>query len=339
MLGCLQIGIEDPAKSRDLLAYVEIDRCATDAIQTVTGCKLGNRTLKYFDYGKVAATFVNVATAQAVRVVAREDSRDAVSEYAPAGLNKKEAQCRAYAEMPEHKLFDVMPVHVDVPPHDLPGRPVTRVICDACGEGINDAREVQLPGRTVCRSCADGGYYRPVHSSREPSTSATATPVVTIVGNSNSGKTTVAVFLIEALTEKGYTVAAIKHCPHGHDVDRRGSDTHRMYSAGATTVIAGSPGRTTRVDRASLDPSLDLSGYPLPVEADIVIAEGFKTSLLPKVLVEGDDGKAPSIENVIAVVGSDRRTSAPDYYHRDELSELATLVENRFLVPPEGGAS
>ena len=162
-------------------------------------------------------------------------------------------------------------------------------------------------------------------------------PVVTIVGNSDAGKTTVAVFLIEALTEKGYTVAAMKHCPHGHDVDRRGSDTHRMYTAGAATVIASSPGHTTRVDRTSLDPSLEDMALPFPVEADIVIAEGFKTTRAPKVLVEGKGGRVPEVENVIAVVGSERRPSAPHYYRLDELAELATLVEERFLSHSGGG--
>ena len=167
LLGCDRVGIEEPTESRDLLVYVEIDRCATDAIQAVTGCRLGRRTLKYFDYGKVAASFVNLATSQSVRVVAREDSRDAVSEYVPAGLEKREAQCEAYQKMPDHRLFDLMPVRVDPAPGDLPGPPISRVNCDACGEGVNDAREVELSGRTLCRSCAGGGYYRLVGSPQE----------------------------------------------------------------------------------------------------------------------------------------------------------------------------
>lgn len=163
----------------------------------------------------------------------------------------------------------------------------------------------------------------------------TTPPVVTIVGSSDAGKTTVAVFLIEALTERGYAVAAIKHCPHGHDVDRRASDTHRMYTAGATAVIASSPDRTTRVDRTTENSLLEVPGLPSPIEADIVIAEGFKRSKLPKVLVEGEGGGVPAVENAIALVGNDRNISAPRYYHLDELTELAALVEERFLLPSE----
>jgi len=123
MLGCREVGIDEPAASRDLLAYVEIDRCAADAIQSDTGCKLGKRTLKYYDYGKVAGTFVNTRTGKAFRVVATEDSRAAARQYAPTGLDKKAAQLSAYKVMPDDVLFDTMAVRVDVPAADLPGHP------------------------------------------------------------------------------------------------------------------------------------------------------------------------------------------------------------------------
>ena len=160
MLGCREVGIEEPTASKDLLVYVEIDRCASEAIQSVTGCKLGKRTLKYFDYGKMAATFLNLNGGEAVRIAATDDSREAVSEYAPSGLDKKRGQLHAYKAMPDERLFNVMPVCVDVSPADMPGRPISRVMCDACGEGVNDAREVKMHGRVLCRPCAHGGYYR-----------------------------------------------------------------------------------------------------------------------------------------------------------------------------------
>ena len=162
MVGCQAVGIQEPTQSRDLLVYVEIDRCAADAIQAVTGCKLGKRTLKYVDYGKVAATFLNLVTGEAVRVVARDDSRDAAWKYAPPGLDRKEAQLHAYKAMPDHELFTLTPVHVDVPGHELPGRPVSRVACRSCGEGVTDRREIVQNGRVLCRACAHGAYYRPL---------------------------------------------------------------------------------------------------------------------------------------------------------------------------------
>lgn len=159
MLGCHLVGVDEPTQTRDLLVYVEIDRCATDAIQAVTGCKLGKRTLKYLDYGKVAATFLNTSTAGAFRIVARDDSRDKVWTYADEGSDKKVAQSYAYKVMPDEELFRVMPVRIDLSPHDMPGHPLARVACDSCGEGVNDGREVVVDGQVLCRPCAGGAYY------------------------------------------------------------------------------------------------------------------------------------------------------------------------------------
>ena len=158
MLGCRAVGIEEPTRSKQLLVWVEIDRCATDAVTVVTGCRLGKRTLKFLDYGKVAATFLNLDTSEAVRVVARDDSRDAVRNYAPPELDKSEAQLYAYKVMPDKELFTVAHVRVEVSDMDLPGRPLKRVSCDDCGEGVNDGREVLRAGRTLCKPCADGAY-------------------------------------------------------------------------------------------------------------------------------------------------------------------------------------
>lgn len=165
MLGCRAVGIEEPTRSKSLLVWVEIDRCATDAVTVVTGCRLGKRTLKFLDYGKVAATFLNLETGDAARVVARDDSRDAVRNYAPPELDKKEAQAYAYKVMPDEELFTLTPVRVEVSDIDLPGRPLRRIACDVCGEGVNDGREVLRAGRTLCKPCAEGGYYSVLESS------------------------------------------------------------------------------------------------------------------------------------------------------------------------------
>ncbi len=174
-LGCRLVGIEEPTASKDLLVYVEIDRCAADAIQAVTGCKLGKRTLKYRDYGKLAATFVNVYSGEAVRVAAREDASDAAWRYVPEGVGKpevsrKEVQLHAYQVMPVEELFSVTRVMVDVPASDMPGPPVSRVICDVCGEGVNDRREVIRDGLTMCIPCAQGAYYVSFDAVARPST-------------------------------------------------------------------------------------------------------------------------------------------------------------------------
>lgn len=161
MLGLRLIGIDEP-KGKDrkaLIVFVEMDRCATDAVQSVTGCSLGKRTLKFMDYGKMAATFFNLRTGKAVRVVAKEEARERAKEYFPDMEDKYRAQLEAYKIMPEEELFETMPVIVRLRPEDMPGRPLRRVRCDECGEFIQDMKEVYKNGKTLCRPCSEGGYY------------------------------------------------------------------------------------------------------------------------------------------------------------------------------------
>lgn len=161
MLGLKEIGILDPkgADRKNIIVFVEMDRCATDAVQSVTGCSLGKRSLKFLDYGKMAATFMNLETGEAVRVLAREESRELAVARFPEIEDRHEAQLAAYKVMPDDELFEMTRVKVDVKPEDMPGRPHGRVRCEQCGEYIQDRREVQKAGKTLCRPCAGAGYY------------------------------------------------------------------------------------------------------------------------------------------------------------------------------------
>ncbi len=161
ILGLELIGIDDPKGSqrKDLMVFVEIDRCATDAIQSVTGCSLGKRSLRWKDYGIMAATFLNLKTGKAFRVVAREESRQAAANYFPDIEDKYRRQLEAYKVMPDRELFQVQEVRVSVPEEDMPGRPKRRVQCQVCGDWVQDSRDVEKEGRIMCRPCAYGGYY------------------------------------------------------------------------------------------------------------------------------------------------------------------------------------
>jgi formylmethanofuran dehydrogenase subunit E len=162
MLGLRELGIEDPIKDRKrLVTYVEIDRCVTDAVALVANCRLGKRALKFFDWGKVAATFVDLETGRAVRVVATEHSKKSAREMFPE-LDKELGQQKAYRVLPDDELFEKQWVRVEVRPEDLPGFKGARVVCDQCGEGINFKREVVLHGRTLCRACAGECYWHPL---------------------------------------------------------------------------------------------------------------------------------------------------------------------------------
>jgi formylmethanofuran dehydrogenase subunit E len=157
------LGLADPeGKDRKrLVTFVEIDRCVTDAVGVVTGCRLGKRALKFRDFGKVAATFCDLAENRAVRVVAKESSKQRAREMYPEIQSKNLQQLRAYREMPDDELFEHQWVRVRINPEDLPGFKAPRIACAECGEGINFKREVVRDGRTLCRACAGERYYEP----------------------------------------------------------------------------------------------------------------------------------------------------------------------------------
>lgn len=165
LLGCREIGVDDPkgADRKKLIVWVEIDRCMADAVSAVTGVRLGKRSLKYVDYGKVAATFLNTETDRAVRVVALESARTLADERFSDIKDKRERQFRAYSEATDEDLFKIELVSVVLRDVDLPGSPRSRVICTICGEGVNDGREVTgADGDPVCRGCERGNYYSKV---------------------------------------------------------------------------------------------------------------------------------------------------------------------------------
>ena len=163
MLGLQQLGINDPnGKDRKrLVTFVEIDRCATDAVAVVTGCRLGKRALKFRDWGKMAATFVDVETGKAIRIAAKESSKALARQRHPEIENKNQQQMLAYREMSDDELFTTQKVKVELPPEEFPGYKGERVTCANCGEGINFRREVWHAGKVLCRACAGDSYYKP----------------------------------------------------------------------------------------------------------------------------------------------------------------------------------
>jgi formylmethanofuran dehydrogenase subunit E len=170
MAGLHALEIHDPSNTRDLLVYVEIDRCLADAIQAITGCTIGHRRLKHVDYGKFAATFVDTSKTKAIRVSVREEARELVNKsHGKQGtLDKKQGigqkaetdlMIENYSNMPDDKLLIIKEVSVLVPESDLPGKPRRKETCSKCGERIFDGRELTVNGKIVCKSCAQGAYY------------------------------------------------------------------------------------------------------------------------------------------------------------------------------------
>jgi formylmethanofuran dehydrogenase subunit E len=174
MLGLAKLGIDDPRGNKNkedrkrLVTFVEIDRCATDAVAVVTGCRLGKRALKFRDWGKVAATFVDVSTGKAIRIAAKESSKALAREMHPEIADKNQQQMLAYREIADDDLFTLQWVKIDLPPEEFPGYKGERVVCDVCGEGINFRREIrredkdQHKAKVLCRACAGERYYEPI---------------------------------------------------------------------------------------------------------------------------------------------------------------------------------
>lgn len=176
LAGLRAIGITDPKgrQHKSLLAFVETDRCPLDAFQFVTGCRVSTRSLRFYDYGKLAATFVNLETGQAVRLVCPEETRRLVDQYCPPEMARGDEKARmvaAYQRMPEDQLFTTQIVRLTTPLEVLQAKVKAKIKCAACGEWVRDKKEVERHGRILCRACADGAYYTTV-----PATESAPTP-------------------------------------------------------------------------------------------------------------------------------------------------------------------
>ena len=167
MLGCHLVGIDhprEPQNRKKMMVYLEIDRCASDAIESVTGCRLGKRTLKFRDFGINAATFLNLETDAAFRIVSTENSRQLAKEYAPDETTPQGQQLEGYKVMPDEQLFQVQQVKVHLEAWEMPGPPRRRIECDRCGQVVRDGREKKVGTKTLCRICVGESYFTPMEN-------------------------------------------------------------------------------------------------------------------------------------------------------------------------------
>ena len=332
MIGCREVDIEEPKGCKKLIVCVEMDRCATDAIQVVTGCSLGRRTLKFFDYGKMAATFINLETQKAVRVVARDDARTLASAYCPEATSPREAQEKAYGIMPESELFSLHAASPYIAEENLPGYRGARVYCDGCGEGIHFRREIHVAGRILCIPCADAERYS---QGRGGLQSEARAPVLLIVGFKKVGKTRLLENLIRELSSRGYRVACIKH--HHSDapvvVDACGTDTWRFRKAGAQSVVLITPTHIASFQDTPAQPVLEQVLRNLTA-ADLVLGEGFHAEPHPKIEVVSANGNSrlsPTDKNLIALVKTTEGGEAVPTFAPESIKPLADFIEAKIL--------
>jgi molybdopterin-guanine dinucleotide biosynthesis protein B len=163
-------------------------------------------------------------------------------------------------------------------------------------------------------------------------------PIISIVGRSKSGKTTLIERLIPEFIERGYRVATIKH--HGKDfqIDHEGKDSRRHKQAGAQTVVISSPQKVALIEDAFQDLPLDDLATRFIRGADIIIAEGFKRDKHPKIEVfrKGihPHPLAPELDNVIAVVSDAPLTLDIPCLNLNDINGIADIIEAR-IIPIE----
>ncbi|MBZ0309283.1 MAG: formylmethanofuran dehydrogenase [Anaerolineae bacterium] len=156
-----------PQQIKRLFTFVETDGCFADGVAVATGCTLGHRTLRLIDFGKIAATFVDTMTEQAIRIYPALDSRQQAKALMPEARSRWHAQLAAYQIVPDERLFQIQHVSLSLSMKALISRPGVRVNCAVCGEEIINEREILCHGLTLCRACAGESYYSVVEMADE----------------------------------------------------------------------------------------------------------------------------------------------------------------------------
>ena len=154
------LGLDLPQVDKRLLTFVETDGCFADGVQVATGCRVGGRTLRVVEYGKIAATFVDTQTGRGYRMSPHPDARETALAFAPAAPSRWHAQCAGYGVMPVDRLLQVVPVVLAAPLAAVLGEEDSRVRCSRCCEEVIDQREVVVDGQPVCRGCTAPSYYQ-----------------------------------------------------------------------------------------------------------------------------------------------------------------------------------
>jgi formylmethanofuran dehydrogenase subunit E len=140
-------------KDKDLMVFVEIDRCMADAVQSVTGCSLGKKSLKHMEYGKFASTFYNVSTGKGIRITDVDANKDNSIEESTEELIER------FKNTKNEELFKVQNVKIRLDSNELGGSHGDRAFCSLCKERVMDNMHILRNGKIFCKSCAEKSYY------------------------------------------------------------------------------------------------------------------------------------------------------------------------------------
>jgi len=160
-------------------------------------------------------------------------------------------------------------------------------------------------------------------------------PIISIVGKSDSGKTTLIEKLVPELTRRGYRVATVKHDVHGFEVDREGKDSWRHKQAGAHTVIISSPQKVALIRDVEKDSTLDEIRRRWVQDVDLLISEGYKKDVQPKIEVfrKGKHEKllCTKKDNLVAIVSNQKFNVGVPCFHLEDMKGLSNFIEKEFI--------
>lgn len=165
-----------------------------------------------------------------------------------------------------------------------------------------------------------------------------AIPIVSIVGESDTGKTTLIEKIIPELIRRGYRVATVKHHGHGFDIDHEGKDSWRHKQAGAALTVLSSPRRVAIVEDVEKDHNIVELRDMYIRNVDIILTEGFKRNSHPKIEVFRSDRNRDLIsrgdENLLAVAGDKPPQIGVPCFEGDDVTGIVNLIVNKLLEKP-----
>jgi molybdopterin-guanine dinucleotide biosynthesis protein B len=160
-------------------------------------------------------------------------------------------------------------------------------------------------------------------------------PIISIVGKSDSGKTTLIEKLVPELTRKGYRVATVKHDVHGFEVDREGKDSWRHKQAGAHTVIISSPQKIALIRDVEKDSTLDEIRRRWVQDVDLLLSEGYKKDVQPKIEVFRKEKHKKLLctkkDHLVAIVSNRKFNVGVPCFHLEDIKGLSNFIEKEFL--------
>lgn len=346
------LGLDLPQTDKRLFTFMETDGCTMDGVSVATGCWAGRRTLRILDYGKVAATFVDTQSGSAFRIHPHPEARLAWLRYAPQAPDPWHGYLAAYQVMPAEELLAVQPVQLSVSLEAILSRPEARAKCERCCEEIINERQVLRDGQVLCLSCAGEGYYTakdplptdmPVQENPGEANHVerNSTPVLSVIGRSGVGKTTILEKLIAELKRRGYRVGTIKHHAHpGFEIDYPGKDTWRHAQAGSDHVVIAAPDRMASIRNLSREPAIEEITAGM-VDVDIILTDGYRQANLPKIeVVRAARSQQPLCDpkDLFAVIADCDLNLALPCFSLEDTSRLVDLIESRFLKLKKMGA-